>query len=337
MAWMSIASRVVASRHSSASASATSTNLDPSAVLVCKSIDDIFFKAASKTGDRVVVEARVTRIFARTLEVQCEVHAHQVGGVKRLINQAVWVMELRSDDAKPLLQVDPSSSHEAHVAFEQALGRRALRIQRSALGSGHNLDPSWNFGTELIKEMEEIKKTAEATNDDDDAVMTRLKRDHGHHIELTARNMSSLLSSYWARGTGSWGLLEQASTPLTKLFMRKEGGLILVKAVALLAFESTTVSSSPKKKKSGLFGLFRKQQRKERGINDSETALGRLFSVLCDNSQRKSWDLLCEDCSTVLELDDTNDITRLSFKGMGEGQSMSDFSLLRSWRANDDR
>ena len=81
----------------------------------------------------------------------------------------------------------------------------------------------------------------------------------------------------------------------------------------------------------------RKQQRKERGINDSETALGRLFSVLCDNSQRKSWDLLCEDCSTVLELDDTNDITRLSFKGMGEGQSMSDFSLLRSWRANDDR
>ena len=48
-------------------------------------------------------------------------------------------------DLMPLLQVDPNHSAEARAAFEQALGRRALRIKRNALGSGHNLDPSWEW------------------------------------------------------------------------------------------------------------------------------------------------------------------------------------------------
>jgi acyl-CoA hydrolase len=332
MAWMSIAARVVASRHVSASASSIGDSA--SSVVVCKSIDDIFFKASSSTGDRVVIKSRVTRIFARTLEVQCEVHAHQVGGEARLINQAVWVMELMAEEGdadkqtnmKPLLQVDFNFSSEARVAFEQALGRRALRIQRAALGNGHNLDPSWNF---------EFEPTNRIISEPGDP--------HGHHVELVARNMSSLLGAYWARGSGSWGVLEQASTASTKLFMRKENGLILVKAVASLSFDSVkniTIDTASKKKRNGLlFGLFRQKSTRseEKAVNDSETALGRLFSVLCDNTQRKSWDLLCEDCSTVKEIDETNDITRLCFKGIGDQKTKSDFILLRSWRANEDR
>ena len=326
MAWMSIAARVVASRHVSASAAAMSNNnINNTSVIVCKSIDDIFFKAASNTGDRVVIQARVTRIFARTLEVQCEVHAHQVGGEKRLINQAVWVMELmpeeKSDDHNNnnnelLLQVDFNYSDEARIAFDQALGRMALRIQRAALGSGHNVDPSWNFESDISSK--EISKVDHHSR-------------HGHHVELIARNMSSLLNAFWARGNAvrGWGELEQASTKSTKLYMRKEGGLIVVKAVASLSFTKEAFSKNKREQNERIFGLLRPP--------DAESALGQLFSVLCDNSQRKSWDLLCEDCNTIKELDDTNDITRLCFKGIvgDQKKSKSDFVLLRSWRVNE--
>jgi len=365
MAWMSIAARVVASRHANASSPSSSLPKTPDKkmVVLAQSIDDIFFVSPSRVGDRVVVEARVTRTFARTLEVSCEVHAHKVGGEKRLINQAFWILEVgafgekvervgkevqqEEEEIAPLLQVDPEYSDEARVAFEQALGRRALRIQRNALGSGHNLDPSWNWedpsGMIMIEKMEKMEK-----------------QQNGYHVELTARNVTSLLEALCVSGTGKWGLLEAASTPQTKLYMRQDNDLIVGKAVSRLSCGPTSTTTTTTNvtnttnltsiakssgRRASLFGVFRKKEKSgvspassatssTATVDDSQTFLGRLFAVLCDNSRRPEWDVLCETSETVLSLDDTNDVTRLVLKRQG---SLSDFSLLRSWRANEDR
>ena len=126
MAWMSIAARVVASRHASASAAASAAASDSTSqskqnqfVVLAQSIDDIFFVSPSRVGDRVVVEARVTRTFARTLEVSCEVHAHEVGGEGKggisfnfetfqqgflsfsIINECILFITFISDTKKP--------------------------------------------------------------------------------------------------------------------------------------------------------------------------------------------------------------------------------------------
>jgi acyl-CoA hydrolase len=371
MAWMSIAARVVASRHATASASATNatnptnaTNATSSAVthptvfVVAQSIDDIFFVAPSNVGDRVCIQTRVTRTFAHTMEVQCAVHAHKVGGEKRLINRAVWVFESKCVNGPqqertevPLLQVDHTISTEAAVAFEQALGRRALRIKRNALGSGHNLDPSWEWDEEHHLEQLQHRQDREKKTETETGTGTETENSEGdgYHLELVAKNVSSLLRTYWARGTGSWGLLDAASNNYVKLYMRREGGMIMVKAVSRLQFSATapaTATPTTKKNtlKNSLFGLFRKSNKHidpaHHVVDDSNTPLGRLFAVLCDNTQRSKWDVMCKECKTMVALGTTNDVTRMVFRGMGGDAtetSDSDFSLLRSWRANDDR
>ena len=363
MAWMSIAARVVASRH--ATASLQTSTFHPTILVVAQSIDDIFFVAPSRVGDRVSIQSRVTRTFANTMEVSCIVHAHKVGGEKRLINRAIWLFESKCFYIKPsqqeegeretipLRQVDHTVSIEAAIAFEQALGRRALRIKRNALGSGHNLDPSWEWDEEQ-HQPEQPKQPEQSKEEKEHNV-------DGYHImELAAQNVSSLLGTYWARGSGSWGLLQQASNKFTKLYMRKEGGMIMVKAVSRLQFndnssstvattKTTTTTSTSKK---SLFGLFRKKTNKkaleetvtdlDQVVDDSETPLGKLFAVLCDNSQRAHWDILCKECNTVVPLDDTNDVTRLVFRSIGGStqgttEGDSDFTLLRSWRSNENR
>ena len=41
----------------------------PTILVVAHSIDDIFFVAPSRVGDRVSIQSRVTRTFANTMEV----------------------------------------------------------------------------------------------------------------------------------------------------------------------------------------------------------------------------------------------------------------------------
>ena len=340
MAWIAVAARVVSVRHAG------------SRMVVAQSIDDIFFVAPSRVGDRIEIKARVTRTFARTMEIQCEVHAHAVGGERRLINRAVWVMEAKnagkhtkvleaptgeqkrasSETDWSLVQVDPTISEEASIAFAQALGRRALRIDRWSLGSGHNLDPSWAWPV-----------------DDSDF----------HWEDLAARSVSDLLGAFWKGGaspTGNaWGLLEAASNDNTKLYMRQSGGMVVVKAVSTLRFtagavtEETVPKTSKKhrtERSGGLFGLFRRKPTKaaaaavpaatDREWDDSKTHIGRVFAALCDNTRRREWDVMAEEgTKTIHVLDATNDVTRLVFR-RPDG-ALSDFLLLRSWRADEAR
>jgi acyl-CoA hydrolase len=403
MAWMSTAARVVAFRHVAASVSADSTSTlasaaasnsssrsrSPMPIVVAQSIDDIFFVAPSLVGDRVTIQSRVTRTFAQTLEVQCEVYAHAIGKEKRLINRAVWVFTTTAvgmhgdgdhgsdsqEELTPLVQVDPDHSAEAREAFEQALGRRALRIKRNALGSGHNLDPSWEWDVGSEGRKEEGKDVAKR-DESDEQQQQQQQQQHAttSHVEFTAKNVSSLLTAFWHKGStaqSAWGLLEAASTQATKLYMREDKDLIHVRAVSRLVFSTmpyaaatvatsataaeaagATVAETESKRSTSMFGfgMFRKRRPsavKGGGVTSAVAAaptengpLARVFSVLCDNKQRTQWDVLCERCETVRTLDEHNDITRLVFKKPTtvDGEvALSDFALLRSWRANDDR
>ena len=383
MAWMSTAARVVASRHvevsqSTDSGSGACSRPNPAPIVVAQSIDDIFFVAPSRVGDRVTIQSRVTRTFARTLEVQCVVYAHAIGEEKRLINRAVWVFAATAQgmggqgdgdengkgvrDLMPLLQVDPNHSAEARAAFEQALGRRALRIKRNALGSGHNLDPSWEWNI-----ADEVGGGGAGAEGGGAKAEEKAKGSNQHvatpHVEYTARNVSSLLKAFWHKGSttqSAWGLLEAASTQATKLFMREDKDLIHVRAVSRLAFlpkpsgaptatitavGAATTESEPKSSSVSMFGFgsMFKKRRPSAGAPVASTKkepIARVFAILCDNASRHAWDILCESSETVCTLDEHNDITRLVFKNpsAAEGEvALSDFALLRSWRVNNDR
>ena len=207
MEWMARSVRIVCSRHIN--------NRD----LVCQSIDDILFVAPSEVGDRIRITTTIARTFVRTLEVECEVEAWKVGPDEnpRHINSAIWVMETRSNEVAldhngALLQVDPGYSEEAKLAFRQALGRRALRLERFALGSGHNLDPSWPWPSGEVEG--EISWE-----------------------ELAERNMSDMVRLHWQSQSGDgWGFLEAASSDFTKLYMREHEGVIVLKASCRMDF-----------------------------------------------------------------------------------------------------
>jgi len=83
--WMGGAARIVACRHARGA----------DAVSV-KSIDDVFFVAPSKVGDRIEIAARVNRCFGDAIDVGVTVHAYALSGVRRFINTAVWVLRASS-------------------------------------------------------------------------------------------------------------------------------------------------------------------------------------------------------------------------------------------------
>ena len=207
MSWMSTSARAVACRHA-----ASTDGVDLSVSV--KSISDIFFVGPSTVSDRVEIDARVTRTFGQTMEVGLVVHAWSVGGSRRLINRAFWEMQCVSEaDAGDstsweLIQVDPRSK-DAFDEFERALGRRALRLERFALGGGHAGDPSFSWTSDSGLSWE----------------------------ELAARNVSSLLRVYYSkeRAGASWGRLEASSVEGIQLYMKEDEGFFVVKAVAELA------------------------------------------------------------------------------------------------------
>ena len=145
MDWMSVAARVVACRHA--------RGADKVAV---QSIDDVFFVAPSKVGDKIEISARVNRVFGLQLDVGITVMAYSLDGERRLINRAIWVLRASSRNADfAVPDVAPGVGAEASTEFGHALGRRALRLSRKALhGPGPTGDTrGWQWDTASAGEL----------------------------------------------------------------------------------------------------------------------------------------------------------------------------------------
>ncbi|MFY8033169.1 MAG: acyl-CoA thioesterase [Flexibacteraceae bacterium] len=117
MHWMDIVGAISAQRHCNR-------------VVVTASVDNIQFRNPIKLGNVVTLEAKVTRAFNSSMEVNIIVHAEDIpAGFKQKTNEAFLTFVAVDQTGKPIdvPEVTPETEHEKFL-WEGALRRRELRL-----------------------------------------------------------------------------------------------------------------------------------------------------------------------------------------------------------------
>lgn len=115
--WMDIAAAISAQKHSNR-------------IVVTASVDNVSFKQAIKLGDVITIEAKVTRAFHTSMEVQLEVWAENIpSGTRAKSNEAYYTFVALDENGKTVAvpEIVPETKEEIEF-FEGALRRRQLRL-----------------------------------------------------------------------------------------------------------------------------------------------------------------------------------------------------------------
>ncbi len=107
-------------------ACAICSQLHSNRICVTASIDSVAFKKAINVGDIVTIKAKITRVFATSLEILVEVSARKRGiESSYLTNTAYFTFVALDDDGKPvhIQQIIPVTKEEKYE-FENALLRK---------------------------------------------------------------------------------------------------------------------------------------------------------------------------------------------------------------------
>jgi len=117
MHWMDIVGAISAQRHCNR-------------VVVTASVDNISFRNPIKLGNVVTLEAKVTRAFNSSMEVNIIVHSEDIpAGFKQKTNEAFLTFVAVDQTGKPIdvPECIPETDHEIFL-FEGAMRRRELRL-----------------------------------------------------------------------------------------------------------------------------------------------------------------------------------------------------------------
>lgn len=115
--WMDIVAAIAAQKHSNS-------------LVVTASVDNVSFQKPIKLGNVLVLEARVTKAFATSMEVYIEVFGEDIPNKTRFkSNSAFYTFVAVDKDSKPH-SVDPilAETEFEKKLYEQALQRRQLRL-----------------------------------------------------------------------------------------------------------------------------------------------------------------------------------------------------------------
>jgi len=125
--WMDIAAAMSAQKHSNR-------------IVVTASVDNVSFQHPIKLGESVLIEAKVTRAFNKSMEVRLDVWAQNLpAGTRQKSNEAYYTFVALDDDGKPVTvaQVQPETEDEV-LLFDGALRRRQLRLILSGRMEPHD-------------------------------------------------------------------------------------------------------------------------------------------------------------------------------------------------------
>eukprot|EP00111_Clytia_hemisphaerica_P007195 TCONS_00020904-protein len=94
-------------------------------------VDEVFFRAPSKVGDRIVIKSRVNHIFDRCMEVGARVEAYAVGGETRHIQSAFFTFIAPDEKGNPkvLPNMKPMNKDDFY-RMKRAEARVKLRSER---------------------------------------------------------------------------------------------------------------------------------------------------------------------------------------------------------------
>jgi acyl-CoA hydrolase len=116
--WMDIAASIAAGRHCEA-------------LVVTASVDHVSFDEPILIGDIVTIESRVTRAFTTSVEIFCEIFAHNIkGGNPRRCNHAYFTFVALDDATRKPIKVPPviALTREEQNLYEGAARRREIRL-----------------------------------------------------------------------------------------------------------------------------------------------------------------------------------------------------------------
>lgn len=115
--WMDIAAAISAQKHCNR-------------IVVTASVDNVSFKHPVKLGDVISIEAKVTRAFNTSVEVQLVVWAQNIpSGTKVRSNEAFYTFVAIDQNGRTIQvpQLEPETDEERRL-YEGALQRRELRL-----------------------------------------------------------------------------------------------------------------------------------------------------------------------------------------------------------------
>ncbi len=115
--WMDIAAAISAQKHCNR-------------IVVTASVDNVSFKHPVKLGDVISIEAKVTRAFNTSVEVQLVVWAQNIpSGTKVRSNEAFYTFVAIDQNGRTIQvpQLEPETEEEKRL-YEGALQRRELRL-----------------------------------------------------------------------------------------------------------------------------------------------------------------------------------------------------------------
>ena len=133
MAWMSEAATVVASEQARLLSVACAFHVSISI------FDAMKFLAPSKVGDRVLLRARVTRVFHQTMEVAVDVSVRKTADSEWTQTNSgfltVSIIVAKTGATLALVPTEPPADEEGRKQHEAAMVRRRLRTQRRQMFS----------------------------------------------------------------------------------------------------------------------------------------------------------------------------------------------------------
>lgn len=115
--WMDIAAAISAQKHCNR-------------IVVTASVDNVSFRHPVKLGDVISIEAKVTRAFNTSVEVQLQVYAQNIPSGSRIkSNEAFYTFVAIDQNARTIVvpEVIPETDDEKEL-YEGALRRRQLRL-----------------------------------------------------------------------------------------------------------------------------------------------------------------------------------------------------------------
>lgn len=139
--WMDIAAAISAQKHCNR-------------IVVTASVDNVSFKHPVKLGDVISIEAKVTRAFNTSVEVQLVVWAQNIpSGTKVRSNEAFYTFVAIDENGRTIQvpRLEPETDEEKKL-YEGALQRRELRLVLAGKLKPKDATELQNLFREVVKE-----------------------------------------------------------------------------------------------------------------------------------------------------------------------------------------
>jgi acyl-CoA thioesterase 11 len=272
MSWMDSAGTVAALKHCRHSEKVEGVNV------VTIAVDAMAFLGSSTVGDRITCHAQVNRVFGSTMEVGVRVEAQAIGCRARHINTGyLTIMAIDEKTNKPVTAPKVEGDTPGQVRqYEQALGRRRLRMERKTLKGEEKKGLAWSWSEEMSS-------------------------------EISVANIYGLL-----KVANDYNLIWQPQD------LKGLGGRFEMR---MDVNKNTFGQDIMTIRISGLVSCDMKK----------------MHELIMDVQRRSEWDLIIAGTDVKEVIDEHNDIVWTAYPSISEPGKITDYSLLRTWKSDEDR